>query len=404
MITRRVFLKTGAVALSAFFAPRAVRRAAAAERTPVLVALYLRGGADGLNLVVPAGDPAYYASRPTIQVALGHELPLDGFFGLNPVLAPLLPLYESGALAFVHAAGSPDPSRSHFDCQDFMERAAPGDRSRVDGWLARYLAVAGGGKSIAGVTLRNARAKALQGPAPSLAFASLGAFSFTGPQVAERRATLDARYAVVTEDTTAARTLGESATQALDAVDLLATVERATDVVYPASELGSALADAAALIKAEIGVRAIAVDLGGWDHHTDTGDRTEEVGGDLAASLAAFAADLGPHAASTLTLAMTEFGRRVAENGGRGTDHGHGGVMLALGGGVHGGRVLLAGGTWPGLATDRLYRGQDLAVTTDFRSVFAEALHRHLLVNQTAVAAILPGFTIDPAAFPGLYV
>lgn len=402
MITRRVLLKTGAVALSAFLLPR-MRLASAAVRTPVLVALYLRGGADGLNLVVPAGDPAYYASRPTIQVPAGHELPLDGFFGLNPALAPLLPLYASGALAFVHAAGSPDLSRSHFDCQDFMERAAPGDRTRVDGWLARYLAVAGGGKSIAGVTLRNARAKALQGSAPSLAFASLGALSFTGAHVDERQAALDARYAVVTEQTAAARLLGESAAQALDAVDLLATVERATGVVYPASELGNALKDAAALIKAEIGVRAIAVDLGGWDHHTDTADRTEEVGGDLAAGLAAFSNDLGAHAASTLTLAMTEFGRRVAENGGRGTDHGHGGVMLALGGGIHGGRVLLAGSAWPGLATDRLHRGQDLAVTTDFRSVFAEALHRHLLLDLGDVAGMLPGFTIDPGTFPSLY-
>lgn len=402
MISRRVLLKTGAVALSAFLLPR-VRRVYGAERTPVLVALYLRGGADGLNLVVPAGDPAYYASRPTIAVPAGHELPLDGFFGLNPALAPLLPLYASGVLAFVHAAGSPDPSRSHFDCQDFMERAAPGDRARVDGWLARYLAVAGGGRSIAGVTLRNARAKALQGAAPSLAFASLGAFSFAGAHVDERQAVLDERYAVVTETTTAARLLGESASQALDAVDLLATVQRATGVGYPVSALGSALADAAALVKAEIGVRAICVDLGGWDHHTDTADRTDEVGGDLAASLAAFSADLGAHAATTLTLAMTEFGRRVAENGGRGTDHGHGGVMLALGGGVHGGRVLLAGNTWPGLAVDRRYRGQDLAVTTDFRSVFAEALHRHLLVRTTDVAAILPGFTIEPATFPGLY-
>lgn len=402
MLTRRVLLKTGAVALSAFLLPRA-RQTSAAERTPVLVALYLRGGADGLNLVVPAGDPAYYTSRPTIAVPAGHELPLDGFFGLNPALAPLLPLWESGALAFVHAAGSPDPSRSHFDCQDFMERAAPGDRSRVDGWLARYLAIAGGGKSIAGVTLRNARAKALQGAAPSLAFASLGALSFTGSHVAERQNALDGRYAVVTHDTAAARMLGEAASQALDAVDLLATVDRTTAVVYPPSELGNALKDAAALVKADVGVRAIAVDLGGWDHHTDTADRTEEVGGDLAACLAAFSADLGAHAASTLTLAMTEFGRRVAENGGRGTDHGHGGVMFALGGGVRGGRVLLSNGTWPGLATDRLHRGQDLAVTTDFRSVFAEALHRHLLVGRSDVATILPGFTIDPAAFPGLY-
>ncbi len=400
--TRRDFLRTATAALSAFILPAGARRAAAAMHTPVLVALYLRGGADGLNLVVPAGDPAYYTSRPTIQVPPGHELALDGFFGLNPVLAPLAPLYTSGALAFIHAAGSPDPSRSHFDCQDFMERAAPGNRSIVDGWLARYLAIAGGAKAIAGVTLRHTRAKALQGSAPSLAFPSLGGFTLTGNAIDERRAALAARYEDV-EAGTAGAVLGQASALAFEAIDVLATVDRATGVVYPPSELGGALQDAAALVKAEVGVRAIAIDLGGWDHHTDTINRTHDVAGDLAASLAAFHADLGSHAATTLTLAMTEFGRRVAENGGEGTDHGHGGVMMALGGGIAGGRVLLKDGAWPGLAPSGLYRGQDLPVTTDFRSVFAEALERHLLVKTSDLATILPGFTVDADAFPGLW-
>jgi uncharacterized protein (DUF1501 family) len=402
-ITRRQLLKTATVALSAFVLPRpGARRATAATHTPVLVALYLRGGADGLHLVVPAGDPAYYASRPTIQVPAGSEIPLDGFFGLNPTLAPLLPLYTAGALAFIHAAGSPDPSRSHFDCQDFMERAAPGNRSVVDGWLARYLASAGGGKAIAGVTLRHTRAKSLQGSAPSLAFPSLGGFALSGNAIDERRAALEQRYAEVGVGAAGAM-LGQAADLAFETVDVLAGIDRTTGIVYPPSEVGTALEDAAALVKAGVGVRAIAIDVGGWDHHTDTILRTEEVGSDLAASLAAFHADLGAHAATTLTLAMTEFGRRVPENGSGGTDHGHGGVMMALGGGIAGGRVLLAGDTWPGLAPEGLYRGQDLPVTTDFRSVFAEALHRHLLVNVAELAAILPGFTADATDFPGLY-
>ncbi|MEO6027226.1 MAG: DUF1501 domain-containing protein [Candidatus Binatia bacterium] len=402
-ITRRDFLKTSAAAgLSAFILPRlGVRHAFAAQQAPVLVALYLRGGADGLNLVVPAGDPFYYSSRPTIAVPHGSELALDGFFGLNPMLAPLLPLYATGALAFIHAAGSPDPSRSHFDCQDFMERAAPGNRSIVDGWLARWLAGARGGRAIAGVTLRHTRAKALLGSAPSLAFPSLDVFTLTGNAVAERRAALEARYDDVRVGT-AGQLLGDAGTLAFDAMDVLAGVDRATSAIYPTSDLGLALQDAAALIKADIGVRAIAVDLGGWDHHTDTLHRSEDVAPDLALSLAAFHADLGAHATSTLTLAMTEFGRRVAENGTDGTDHGHGGVMLALGGGIAGGRVLLRG-AWPGLAPDALFRGQDLPVTTDFRNVFAEALHRHLAVSTTELASILPGFTIDPSAFPGLW-
>jgi uncharacterized protein (DUF1501 family) len=402
-LTRRAFLQTtGAAALSAFVLPRlGARRALAAERPPVLVALYLRGGADGLNLVVPVGDPLYFANRPTIAVPEGSTLALDGFFGLNPTLAPLAPLYATGALAFVHAVGSPDPSRSHFDCQDFMERAAPGNRTIVDGWLGRWLALAGGGRAIAGITLRHTRAKALQSAAPSLAFPSLGGFALSGNAVEERRAALEARYDDV-QAGAAGTLLGDAGALAFDAMDVLAGVDRTTSVVYPTSELGAALADAAALIKADVGVRALAVDLGGWDHHTDTTARTGDVASDLAASLAAFHADLGAHAATTLTLAMTEFGRRVAENGTDGTDHGHGGVMLALGGGVAGGRVVVRGG-WPGLAPDALHRGQDLAVTTDFRSVFAEALHRHLGVGTTDLAAILPGFAIDPGAFPGLW-
>ena len=402
-ITRRAFLRTtGAAALSAFVLPRVgVRRVLAAQDTPVLVALYLRGGADGLNLVVPAGDPLYYASRPTIAVPAGSELALDGFFGLNPTLAALLPLYQAGTLAFVHAAGSPDPSRSHFDCQDFMERAAPGNRSIVDGWLARWLASAGAGRAIAGITLRHTRVKAMQGTAPSLAFPTLDGFALSGNAVDARRGALAARYDDV-QVGTAGQLLGDAGALAFDAIDVLAGIDRTTSVVYPASDLGTALRDAAALIKADIGVRAIAVDLGGWDHHTDTTHRTEDVAPDLALSLAAFSADLGARMATTLTLAMTEFGRRVAENGNDGTDHGHGSVMFALGGGITGGRVLVRGG-WPGLAPPALFRGQDLAVTTDFRNVFAEALHRHLLVNTSELAAILPGFAIEPGAFPGLW-
>ena len=404
-LTRRRFLKTATVGLSAFVLPRlGARRAAAASSPPVLIALYLRGGADGLHLVVPNGDPGYYTSRPTIQVPRDSQLALDGFFGLNPVLAPLLPLYQTGALAFVHAVGSPDPSRSHFDCQDFMERAAPGNRSIVDGGLARWLARVGAGRAIAGVTLRHTRAKALQGAAPSLAFPSLGGFALSGNAIDERRAALEQRYAEVGVDAgTAGALLDEAADMAFAAVDVLATVDRTTTIVYPASELGAVLQDAAALVKADIGVRAIAVDVGGWDHHTDTLLRTEDVGGDLAACLAAFHADLGSRAATTLTLAMTEFGRRVAENGSGGTDHGHGGLMMALGGGIAGGRVLVAGGSWPGLAPDALYRGQDLAATTDFRSVFAEALSRHLLANAGDLATILPSFTVEPDTFPGLF-
>ena len=185
---------------------------------------------------------------------------------------------------------------------------------------------------------------------------------------------------------------------------MLSAVSTATSVTYPSSPLGEALADAAALIKADVGVRVIAVDAGGWDHHFDEFNAMRRSGGDLAASLAAFYQDLGAHTARTLTLCMSEFGRRVAENGAEGCDHGRGGVMLAVGGGIAGGRVLTRGGQWPGLAPDKLVNGQDLAVTTDFRDVFAEVLHRHLGVSLTDCASVLPGHTVASVSFPGVFL
>ena len=285
-----------------------------------------------------------------------------------------------------------------------MERAAPGNRSIVDGWLARYLASAGGGKAIAGVTLRHTRAKALQGAAPSLAFPSLGGFALSGDAIDERRAALEQRYAEVGAGAAGSASSVKPPISPSRPSTCSPAVDRTTSVLYPASELGTALKDAAALDQGR--------GRGARDRRRRSAAgittptrilRTEEVGSDLAASLAAFHADLGAHAATTLTLAMTEFGRRVPENGSGGTDHGHGGVMMALGGGITGRRVLLAGGTWPGLAPERLHRGEDLAVTTDFRSVFAEALQRHLLVNGAELATILPGFSIATDDFPGLW-
>jgi uncharacterized protein (DUF1501 family) len=398
-ITRRGFLKTGAVGLTALVLPRGIiRRAYGATTNPVLVVLYLRGGADGLNLVVPTFDPLYYTNRENIKVPEGDEFSLDDGFGLNPALGDLLPLYQSGELAIIHASGSHDPSRSHFDAQDFMERAAPGDKSIADGWLNRYLAVAGGGAAISGITLAKQKAKAMLGDAPSLAFAGIDAFALSGDYVPERRDTLEVRYEFLP-----GTLLGGAVTDALGALDVIGGVDTSTSVVYPSSSLGSALKDTAALIKADVGARVIAIDLGGWDHHSDEVARIGVVGGDLAASLAAFYQDLGSNAAMTLTLCMTEFGRRVAENGGLGTDHGHGGIMFALGGGIAGSRVILKDGAWPGLAPENLYNGQDLPVTTDFREIFAEVLNRHMLLNLSEMAPIFPGFSVDAGNFPGLY-
>lgn len=398
-LTRRDFLKTTAAGMTAFFLPRgATRLAAAAATDPVLVALFLRGAADGLNIVVPTGDPTYYSIRPTIQVPAGTEMPLDGFFGLNPAFGALHPLYQSGDVAFIHASGSPDPSRSHFDCQDFMERAAPGNKTITDGWLNRYLQIGGGGVATSGITLANAKVKSMAGAAHSIAFESIVGFALTGNSIPERRAALDSRYALLP-----GTILGDGVVDAFAALDLVAGVDTTTSVVYPAGELGSLLKDAAALIRADVGVKVIALNLGGWDHHTDLVTRLAPLGQELAGGLAAFQQDLGTRADATLTLCMTEFGRRAAENGGNGTDHGHGGVMIALGGGIAGGRVVLKNGQWPGLAPANLSNGQDLAVTTDFRDVFAEALNRHMLVSASQLAPVFPGFSVAVSNFPGLY-
>jgi uncharacterized protein (DUF1501 family) len=289
----------------------------------VLVSIFQRGAADGLNTVVPAGDPFYYSSRPTIAVPAGTELPLDGFFGLNPAFDDLQGLYQSGDLCFLHAAGSPDPSRSHFDTQDFMDRAAPGNKSVLDGWLNRYLAVAGGGQLMAGISLSNATSKSLAGPTATLAFESIAGFALSGSWTIERRAALDVRYG------------------------LRGGYHDQHHLPRRRPRCGSQ--DAAALIKGDIGVRVIALSIGGWDHHTNLPAQLAGLGTELSGCLKAFHDDLGTALNRTLTLVGTEFGRRIDENGGNGADHGHGGVMVAMGGGLAGGHVIVRDGAWPGL-------------------------------------------------------
>ena len=398
MITRRHFLHSTAIGMTAFMLPRWTRSAHAAGTDKVLVSIFQRGAADGLNTVVPIGDPFYYSSRPTIAVPSGSELALDGFFGLNPAFSDLQGLYQSGDLAFLHAAGSPDPSRSHFDAQDFMDRAAPGNKSILDGWLNRYLTVAGSGAPIQGLSLSNNTAKSLAGATQTLAFESIAGFTLTGSWAAERRTALDARYTLLGSTPVANGVLA-----AFEAIDLVDAVDTTTSVTYPGGALGSALKDAAALIRGNIGVRVIAISIGGWDHHTNLTVQLADLGAELSGCLKAFHDDLGTDLGRTLTLAGTEFGRRVDENGGDGTDHGHGGVMVAMGGGIAGGRVILKDGTWPGLAPANRFIGQDLQVTTDFRDVYAEALNRHLGLATSQMGSIFPSFSVSTSRFPDLF-
>ena len=239
-LTRRRFLKGAGAMATALLAPSLPRMARAAGSDPVLVALYLRGGADGLNLVVPAGDPDYYALRPDIQVAPGDEIPLDGFFGLHPNLAALSPLYTDGRLALLHAAGSTDDTRSHFDAQDFMEHATP-DPLVSSGWLNRTLASLGEQDSWAGITFGSSQALALVGDVPSLSMQSIEGFALAGS--AAQRAALEAMYDGALPDD-----LARAASEAFTALDLIATVPLGTSVVYPPGQYGAALADTAAEI------------------------------------------------------------------------------------------------------------------------------------------------------------
>lgn len=414
-VTRRDLLKGAAALATAYFLPAGARRALAAPAADkVLVAIFLRGGADPLTLVVPAFDGDYYAVRPDIAVPAGAELQLGAGdthgFGFFPLCTDLKAMYDAGELLAIHLAGSPDPSRSHFDSQDFMERAAPGNKSVTDGWLNRYLGVLGTADPVAGLSISAAPQLALRGPTPNVAFSAINEFLIQGDFAAARRAALQSYYAGQQD------VLGTGVNNALDAVDVIQSVSTATTVTYPNNSLARALKDVAAIIKADIGVRVVAVDLGGWDHHTNLITQFGLVGGEdgdgkaveLNGALKAFRDDLfnsggTNHLDRTLTVCMTEFGRRVKQNGGAGADHGHGGVMLALGGGISGGRLLLKNGSWPGLTPDRLFIGEDLQVTTDFRDVFAEALYAHLGMSVTAMSPVFPGFTAKTSNFPGLY-
>jgi len=426
---RRVFVKSGALALVTMgLSPRFLRRTAfgmelpGARRGKVLICLFQRGAADALNVVVPHGESAYYAMRPTIAIprpvrgaiaaAPTSAIDLDGFFGLHPALLPFKSLFDQRLLAIVHAVGSPSTTRSHFDAQDYMETGTPDDKSTVDGWLNRYLAVqgtcaecGGGGAGSAdgrraspfrAVALAPETPRILEGPAPTVAMNSLDEFSVraTGTQV-ER---LEALYRTGTADIVHA-----TGAETFDAVRMLRAAnplqyQAAAGADYPRTQFAQRLRQIAQLIKADVGLEIAFADVGGWDTHVNQGGATGQLAqrlDDFSRSIAALVVDLGDRMSDVTILTMSEFGRMAKENGNGGTDHGHAGALFVIGGDVHGGRVY---GRWPGLAADQLYEGRDLALTTDFRAVFSEVAERHLGARQ--LDRIFPGFT--PAGGMGL--
>jgi uncharacterized protein (DUF1501 family) len=406
MLTRRALLKAGACALVAVAAPpRFLARAANAAdaRRKVLVAVFQRGAVDGLSMVVPYGDRDYAAARASIAIRspgggdAAAAQDLDGFFALHPALEPLMPMWRTRALAVVHACGSPDRTRSHFDAQDYMESGTPGVKSTPDGWLARAVGTRAAPSSpFRAVALGPTLPRILRGDAGAISLASLERFDVrASAEAAVARKGFESLYEQSVQDL-----LHGTGRETFEAVRMLKSANAArlapeNNAEYPRSRLGQSLRQIAQLIRSDVGLEIAFTDADGWDTHVGQGAEQGQLANrlrDFGASLAAFVQDLGDRMGDVVILTMSEFGRTVAENGNRGTDHGHATAMLLLGGGVRGGKVY---GRWPGLARERLYEGRDLAVTTDFRALFAEVAGRQLGIARPAT--LFPGWTGAPA-------
>lgn len=399
-LSRRRFLQAVGITGAAVAAgPMLSAQAAFASGSwsgPILLVISLRGGMDGLSLVPPIGDPNYAVKRPNIAVPAATALPTgDRMFGLHPALAPLQPLWTGGRLCFVHAVGTPDQTRSHFSATDELERAAPGTSIRT-GWLDRVLGVAGTGTTFEAVALGSGGVpRLLSGPSDALAIHSLASFKLQSLDWVGPRLTTALRAL----HSDAALPHASAAIATLDALDTAAAVLTThggarNGATYPAnSRLGSALADAAALIRADVGLQALAIDVGDWDMHSGLGNAGggEFAGkaGEVAAALAAFATDLGATFDRVNVVTLSEFGRRVEENGSGGVDHGHGNAVLLAGGGLVGSTIH---GTWPGLADAQLDAG-DLAGTTDYRNVLGEFLVKRAGLTTSQLETVFPGLT-----------
>lgn len=421
-ITRRALLRDGALALvgtsaiPSFLARSVFAQSASAASGRRLVVIFQRGAADGLNIVIPHAEPGYYAMRPSIAVPREQVLDLDGFFGLHPAMAPLLPLWKRNSLAIVHAAGSPDATRSHFDAQDYMESGTPGVKSTPDGWLNRALQVEDAtdatdvkdakdarrrdSSPFRAIALSPSLPRTLAGAAPALALENVGEFG--------RLDAMDARAGnpfAQMYDASANSSIRGAGEEAFEAMRMLrsAAPEKyvpASGAVYPASPFGRSLRQIAQLMKANFGVEAAFADVGGWDHHQNEGNVQGQLANrlrDFSQSLAAFWTDLGDEAERTVCVTLSEFGRTARQNGTGGTDHGHANAMFVMGGPVRGGRVY---GRWPGLAPEQLYQGRDLAVTTDFRQVLGEAAQKTLRVAD--LRRVFPGSNLRAEGFLNL--
>ena len=412
MPTRRFFLRNSALAMvGAGAAPRWLERAlyaadGARARQKILVAIFQRGAADGLNVVVPHGEKAYYDLRPTIAIPRPTSDPgkkddaaldLDGFFGLHPSLAPLKPLFDQQQLAIVDAVGSPDPTRSHFDAQDYMESGTPGRKATEDGWMNRALPpstgnAAGKVSPVRAVALGPVLPRTMRGSVGAVAMQTIESF-----QVRNAEAAMQFEKLYTASKDPLIQAAGR---ETFEAVAMLQAIQRqpytpAAGADYPRGRFGQALQQIAQLIKSDVGLEMAFADIGGWDHHVNELGPRASVGvlanllREYGQALSAFWKDMGDRMNDVVVVTMSEFGRTAKENGNRGTDHGHANSMFVMGGGVKGGKVY---GKWPGLEKEQLYEGRDLALTTDFRDVLGELVSRHL--GNRSLKIVFPGY--DP--------
>jgi uncharacterized protein (DUF1501 family) len=398
--------------------PLWLARAAATEgrKRKTLVAIFLRGAADGLNIVVPFGDPRYRELRPTLGLQpprpgddnnngpFGSVIDLDGKFGLNAGLRPLKALWDKKQLAIVEATGSPDPSRSHFDAQDYMESGTPGKTG--NGWLNRALVDEGLNSSpLRAVALSNRVPRTLRGEHEVIALGNLQEFNVSDQ---DRMAILKNMYSSTTD--AALRRTGTDAFEAMKMLESMGKDARLnpearvavgaagagvafrnnTPAYSAGGQLGRNLRELARLIESDAGIEAAFAEVEGWDHHQNENQQLPNLLNQFSNAIAAFCQDLGDRMEDVVIVTMSEFGRTAEENGDGGTDHGHGNLMMVLGGPVNGGKIY---GKWPGLEREQLYEGRDLAVTTDFRTVLSELVRGHL--GQKDLSLVFPGFRAE---------
>jgi uncharacterized protein (DUF1501 family) len=392
MLTRRVFLRGSAVVMTGFgTAPQWLARAAAAAggKRKTLVVIFQRGAADGLNVVIPFAEKRYYEMRPAIGIpapgAPNGAIDLDGHFALHPQLQPLKALWDKKQLAIVEATGSPDPSRSHFDAQEYMESGTPG-KTTGDGWLNRALPASGAQTSpVRAVAVGTKLPRTLRGDRPAISLNDMQSLQM-GQDTA---GILEGMYS-----SSADQRLGSTGKDAFAAMKMIQSItqqpfnQSETQQYFQAGELGRSLQPLARLIKADVGVEAAFAEIGGWDHHGNEQAQLPNLLRQFSGALEAFSKDMGDRMEDIVIVTMSEFGRTAQENGDAGTDHGHGSLMMVLGGGVNGGKVY---GRWPGLEKEQLFEARDLAVTTDFRDVLAELVTGHL--GQKDLSQVFPGYS-----------